>query len=281
MNILTKISIVVLVVLVLAFSAISITMATAVPNYRQALINKTAEADGLKVQATATEVARQAQAQEIDQLRRQKDAAEAATADLRNKTSTEIAKLKGEIVDGKAAEEFQKATVATLTADIVFNSKQNAAMKSDLDASRKAQDKSTEELRKMTEQYRAARAEVEQYAHNMENLREQMQQLSDEAATLRKAGTAAAPAKGSEGVASASDQTYTGSVTSVKNDMAGINIGSSSGVKRGDKLVLYRGGKLVGYLRIEEVGVKDAAGVILDRQIDPVQGDKVTNKLQQ
>ena len=45
------------------------------------------------------------------------------------------------------------------------------------------------------------------------------------------------------------------------------------------KLTIYRGGKFVSHLRIDLVEADSAAGVILDKKLDVMQGDEVATDL--
>ncbi|MFP4353661.1 MAG: hypothetical protein ACLFUJ_00955 [Phycisphaerae bacterium] len=59
-----------------------------------------------------------------------------------------------------------------------------------------------------------------------------------------------------------------------------IDAGASKGVQKGMQLVIYRGQKFVGYLVIQAVTEKSAAGTIRQKQLDPQIGDKVTNAVE-
>ena len=71
-----------------------------------------------------------------------------------------------------------------------------------------------------------------------------------------------------------------GTITALRDNLASINIGSASGLKKGMKLIIYRGDSFVGHLKLENVDVNEAAG-ILDpgNPLAPLKGDKVTTKL--
>jgi cell shape-determining protein MreC len=69
-----------------------------------------------------------------------------------------------------------------------------------------------------------------------------------------------------------------GQVTAVQGDALSINVGSAKGVREGMVLVIHRKDKLVGYLRIDEVEVDEAVGIIEEKQSDPQQGDTVFQK---
>jgi len=69
-----------------------------------------------------------------------------------------------------------------------------------------------------------------------------------------------------------------GQVTAVRGEMLSINVGSAKGVSEGMLMVVHRKGAFVGYLRISEVEIDQAAGVIEEKQSDPQQGDNVYPK---
>jgi hypothetical protein len=71
----------------------------------------------------------------------------------------------------------------------------------------------------------------------------------------------------------------TGTVTEVNSNLVSINVGTAQGLKVGMQLIVSRGDKFVGYLKIEEIRVNEAAGIIVNRVLAPLQGDKVASRL--
>ncbi len=69
------------------------------------------------------------------------------------------------------------------------------------------------------------------------------------------------------------------SVTAVVDDLASLNVGSASGVKKDMEFTIYRGENFVAHLRIADVGVDNSTGVITDRTREPKVGDKASNDL--
>ena len=61
--------------------------------------------------------------------------------------------------------------------------------------------------------------------------------------------------------------------------VASINIGRAKGVRKNMMLKVYRGGHFVAHLRIDMVETNTSAGVVLDKRLDVVQGDKVATDL--
>jgi uncharacterized protein (DUF3084 family) len=109
---------------------------------------------------------------------------------------------------------------------------------------------------------------------------EQVQELQDEIDRLRtQVASGGGAGAGTAAVAPTSPDQLVGTITAVRGDYASINIGSAQGIQQGMRLVIYRGGDFVADIRVDEVELQQAAGVILDRRLDPMQGDKVTNRL--
>lgn len=74
----------------------------------------------------------------------------------------------------------------------------------------------------------------------------------------------------------------TGTITAIKDNLASVNIGSNSGLKKGMKLIIYRGDNFVGRLKLVNVDVNEAAGILIEEgnRLAPMKGDKVTTKLE-
>jgi len=94
-------------------------------------------------------------------------------------------------------------------------------------------------------------------------------------------GPAAAAATGgsSTPAVAASGQTVSGRVTAVHQGVASINIGRAKGIQEKMVLKVFRDGKFVSHLRIDLVEPDSAAGVILDKKLDVIQGDEVATDL--
>jgi len=67
-----------------------------------------------------------------------------------------------------------------------------------------------------------------------------------------------------------------GTVTAVRGDVAGVDVGSADGARPGMVLVVYRGDDFVAHLRLAEVGASSSAGVLYDAARAPTVGDRVT-----
>jgi hypothetical protein len=76
------------------------------------------------------------------------------------------------------------------------------------------------------------------------------------------------------------DDPIAGSITAVKGLMVMVDVGKDYGVDEGMRLIAYRDDKFVGYLRVEQVGLREAA-CTFSRQILPPQiGDHVVDRLE-
>ena len=283
MNILTKISIVVLVVLSLFVSAVFITQASVVPNY--AAMYRAAD---LRASANATEAANQhvlsqRLQQDLERVTGELGKAQADAKKGAQDAETNILALDSQLQAAKRDNVAQEGTLAKLVVTVGSQNDRLQANAAELTAARKANDQLAEENRRVTQQFQETSAQLERGNRQTEYYQEQIADLQKQIEEIRRT-RGVSPVAGAGGtavhVAGPGEETYTGSVTSVKDDLAGINIGSSNGVKKGDKLTVYRGGKFIAYLLIEQVDANNAAGIISDRQAEVAQGDKVTNKLQ-
>ena len=70
-----------------------------------------------------------------------------------------------------------------------------------------------------------------------------------------------------------------GKVTDVSGNLVSVNVGSANGLRSGMQLIVYRGDKLVGMLKLQEVSANQAVGVLEEKQSAPMNGDMVTSSL--
>ena len=118
---------------------------------------------------------------------------------------------------------------------------------------------------------------VKHYAILIKDLRAEKQELQHELETAlagasKKGGTAAV-------AVAPPDQPVIGRVTAAESGVASINLGQARGIKKGMMLTIFRGGKYVAHLRIDLVEPDTAAGVILDKKLEVVQGDEVATSV--
>ncbi len=276
MSILTKISIVILLVLVLLACPVFITQATVHPNYKDAYLKQVDRSGvaemsekGAKLALNNTIAERDDAVQALNNLKLQKqreiDGLKAAletltirNAELTNNIDTLATKLTG------------------LDAGLKKLNDRTELLASQLAAARKDIDTRTTENIKLADLLKQSEAEKSRLSEASKVRSEQIYALEEEIEKLRAAGITGRPG---EEVVPTADQPIEGTIDSVRGDIASINIGSAHGVKRNMKLVIYRGAQLVGWLRVEDVDISQAAGIVVNKVLDPMQNDKVTDSL--
>ncbi len=275
MNILTKICIVVLVVLVIFASAVFITKATVDPVYAKLAADQKTRAEILQVQVANDQVVLARQIQELEQCRKTALAQAQEAADNAKALQTQLALAKGDIMRLNSEKSLQELALTTGQSNIAALTNQNKLYSEQLQAAQQLASEKQIEAQKLSSDLLDLKSLYARQEKQLETLNESVAAAREEARRAGEAGTAEA------GAAAPSAEQITGTVTTVRNDLASINIGSSNGVKMGEKLVIFRDGKFIGYLQVELVDASEASGIITDKVADPMQGDKVTNKLQQ
>jgi len=277
-SILTKICVVVLLVLILLAVPVFITQATVAPNWRYAYEQERKRSKQHAMDARFAKLA-------LDTAKAELDAALTA----RNRTALEkrreIDRLTNELASWqtKAAElqnSLKRLTteVAGLKLEIQTANKRTDLLSRQLADARGEVDKLTQEAIQLNDLLKQTEAEKERLDAMARDLKESKVALEEELEQLRQQkGTVAASEEGQ--IVAAPAETIVATLTDVKGDYASINVGSAKGIKRGMKLIVFRGGEFVSKLRIDMVDPGQAAGVIIDRRLDPVQGDKVTTRL--
>lgn len=276
MSILTKTCVVVLLVLILFACPVFITQATVAPNWRYAYQQKDAECKAYQMDAKAEKLAHNATIE-------QRDGARDSLNALREGKNIEMAKLSAELSAARSGAAAFQNNLGTLAAKVGglereatnFNHR-NDLLAAQLDKARKDIDKLTKEVIGVSEllkQTEAEKARVNQLARTFQQT---IRELEEENEQLRQSG-GVVRADGEQ--AAVVGDMIIGTVEAVRGNYASINIGSAKGIKRNMKLIIYRGSQFIGWLRIDEVDVDQAAGIIVNPMQDPRQGDKVTNKL--
>jgi len=284
LNILTKISIVVLVVLSLFVSAVFITQASIVPNYKVLYDAEKTKSEMNEMHANNNQIALQRSQQDVTLLKDQLDKALGSANTQKQKFDTELLAKSGELEQAKREIKDKESTLDLLAVAVKSASERLGTAMKDLEASRKKSDELAESSRQLTQQYQETSARLEREIRLSEHFRgmiaDLQKQMKEMAEPRPAVGVGSADASGGH-LASATEDRYKGTITSVKGDLAQINIGSVSGVKKGDKLYVYRDAKFLAYLKIETVDPNSAAGIITERTADITQGDSVTNRLTQ
>lgn len=281
MNILTKISVVVLVVAVLFASAVFITYPRVTENWKQQYENM----KGAKAVAE-TEAANQMMLASLAIAQRQADL-EKAKAE-KQALIDENGKLKVELADAKTANTSLTNSIAgiqTQMADVNNGLTTERGARKALEESLKAANAKLGELQRdlilAQDQIRQKEAANTQQEGQIRILRTEIASLKEQIdkqlltiETLSKGGAAASTGN-TPAPTPVAAQKITGKVTAVQGEIVSINVGSAKGVKKDMVLMIHRDGKLVGNLRISEVDVEQSAGVVEDKLLNPQQGDKV------
>ncbi|MFB3892445.1 MAG: FlgT C-terminal domain-containing protein [Phycisphaerae bacterium] len=280
MNILTKISIVVLVVLVLVVSAAFITLATITPAYRDAYDKEKAKTAMMALMANQKEAALSSAVAQLNKALNDRLAAETATIAAKREGDEKALKLQGDLDQANRNNADLKGQVALLSVSVKSEADLISAFKVSNDELKKQADLLAVDNGKLQQKFQEAEGKADRLSKQIDVDMQNIKDLQDQIVALKTRGATPAGGGTVEGPSSIEEPRYTGTITAVKNDLASINIGSANGVKQGDRLFVYRGSKFVAYLRVERVDANDSAGVITEKQVDPMQGDKVTNKLQ-
>lgn len=277
MSILTKICIVVVLVLILLACPVFITQATVAPNWKYAYEKEVARSKAYLMDAKREMLAHQATIVERD----------GAVADLHRATADkqiETARLTADLAAWRTKSASQDNSLTSLAAKVAglereaanFNLR-NDLLAAQLNEARGNIDELTKEVSRVSDLLKQTEAEKLRVDKLARVYKERIREVEDENESLRQAGATGITGGADESI-SLTDQSIVGTIDAVKDNYASINIGSAKGVKPNMKLIVYRGSQLVAWLRVDEVDVDQAAGIIVERQLDPVVGDKVTTK---
>jgi uncharacterized protein YukE len=280
LGILTKISIVVLVVLVLLACPVFITQAVVGPSYREAYDAQVKKSELAEQAVRAGMLDLQKVTQERNdlagQLRRDTGELQAALDVAKNQLVVEKQK------SDKLSNDLSGITLDLnkLRADYENNSKRTTALTEQRDSALKKIEALSEENRRFSDTLKQSQLEMDRLNEVSRTLREQIAERDDRIRQLeQQVGGAAAGAAARAPTPVTSEVRINGTVTAVNGDLASINVGSAKGVKPGMSLIIYRGAEYVAKLRVDQVDVGQSAGVIIDKRLDVAQGDKVTDKL--
>lgn len=282
MGILTKISVVVLVVLILLACPVFITQATVGPAYRQAYDRQEREKDLLAQSVRASELV-------LKQAILERDRFAAALTQDRLAMQTEIDQLRADLSEARQRStkldndlSLINGELAKLRADYQSNTERTKTLTQQRDEAFTKVQMLNDETRRLTDLLKQTQLDMERQGAIIKTLREQLverddrlRQLEQEYGVSTAARTTTAPVAGAR-----SDVPINGTVTSVRGELASINVGSAKGVKPGMQLIIYRGSEYVAKLRVDQVDVGQSAGIISEKRLDPLQGDKVTDRLE-
>jgi hypothetical protein len=277
LNILTKICAVVLLILVLVASVVFINMATVPQNYRLLYEEQRLKAQLNGQDARLQKLVTNRLMEENNALKEEKGTLLAQNVELNQRLVPDPPS----ILVKKLMEQNEAANtmLAKLQLDVKAAGDRNDLLAKQLQDERvktaEKQDQIGRNIAELTQEVgKRERAErvVRALERQLQDRDERIKELETQVA-----GGAASGASGA--IAAVSPGRVTATITVVRGDHASINVGVAQGVARGQKLYIYRNASFVGYLRIDEVDEAQAAGTIVDKQLDPAIGDKVTNDL--
>ncbi len=280
---LTKISIVVLVVLVLLACPSFITQATVGHNYRNLYETALEENELLRHQAANAMLA-------VQTVQRQRDQLSARLNEMNSLGQAELESLRTEL----ARERQQRAglqknvdqinfELTKLRADYEHNTSRTEALAAERDEAFRKIELLNDESRRLSDLQKTTQLEADRQSEIVRTLSEQ---LADRNELIRQLQSRAAgvgtelPRTASEPPVAMPAQRIVGTVTAVEGDLVGVNIGSAKGLKPGMKLIIHRGPEFVAHLRVQQVEVDEAAGILFDRRLDPMRGDKIMSTLE-
>lgn len=284
LNILTKICVVVLLVSSLVACVVFVSMATTQANYRYLYEQGQLELEQTKAKnlylggdAESQKASAAASRKDIDRnsvLQKEND-------DLRSnqqEASREVVKLKRELTG-------QQASVAGLTRTNEALVKTINGLHKDLTAAREEAQKRHAVAVEFETLLKKSQARAELLEREMSVLKQRARRQKADYITVNEKLAVLEKRHGIVDAAESADpllpaERITGTITAIKDNLASVNIGSSSGLKKGMKLIIYRGADFVGKLKLENVDVSEAAGILMDGNLlAPLKGDKVTTKL--
>ena len=282
MSILTKICVVLLLIVTLVASTVFTKLAVTAPSWRQAyegqvlraeVANQQSGVHQMALQRALLELSRTVEARkelEKDLATAKKDAAadKAAAGQRNHKLSTDIDALKADLAKVQLGLDKENAELKLLNEEKV---KLQEALAETNDEARRFKSELDETITQRDRLAKLAKHRAEQ----IRDLQAENAELTDK---LRKPGVVAA-ADAAIGLGAAVGPKITGTVTAVGDGVASINIGRAKGVRKNMMLKVYRGGHFVAHLRIDMVETNTSAGVVLDKRLDVVQGDKVATDL--
>lgn len=282
MSTLTKICVVVLVVLVLFACPIFIQHALTGPNWRQAYLNEQARRKLADAKARNEELAAGVWRNLYrDEKRKNED----LTMQIQSETEAKrvvIARLSQVLAEREATIKELTAIKAGLQNALNQGITLNKAQGDELGKQRRDNITLADQLRRTTDKNNELLSDVELLTRTGQVLKSQLAEREREIKDLRLeyqrlrhvAATVVAkkpPVIGPK---------VEGSVTAVRSDIASLNVGAASGVKKGMEFILYRETEFVAHLQIEYVDTTTCSGIIVDAQRDVKVGDKASTSLE-
>jgi len=273
---LTKISIVVLTLLILVFAGPLIQLATTGPNWKRAYESEKQRRILAEVAARNHMLLHQFWKGRYEAQKDKTDEEIKQYENAINSKDNQIRRLTLQLAEctGQQKEITALMKAAQQSRDKQFNL--NKILLKQLDEKRKENIKLSDLVRTLQDRIKEKLANIEVLTKSVRVLQEQIAEREQEITRLRKQ-VEQGGVKPTEAVAVAPKAPkIEATVTAVKGDIASLNVGSASGVKKGMEFIIYRDAKFIANLRIAEVGVSSCAGFIEDAQRQVMVNDKAT-----
>jgi chromosome segregation ATPase len=269
--------VVILLVLVLFASFTFINMATVPQNWRQLYNLKLQEAE-LNAQAARQQMlVSNNLSNELKALRAKADQLAVDLAEAKKEKVPDPEQLR--VAALQSAIDTANTTLKELGLSVEAMKNRNEMLTKQLDEARLSIASFQKTNRDAVAEITQVRGKLERSERVVQALQSQLRDRDERIKELEGLVASAHVAPG-EAKAAPPSAKVSGVISSVRGELASINIGSAQGVTRGAKLYIYRNASFVGYLRVDEVDEGESAGTIVDKQLDPVVGDKVTSDLQ-
>jgi len=253
-------------------------------NYKLAYERADSKAQLNAQEARAAYLALEAAKQELLDARKGSSDALDAARKKQDELQGQIASLTGEKNTLQSRIDSITATITKLRGDVKLLTELGEKRQTEIVEARKDIEKFAQYNSDLKKAHSVAVAQADRTEQVNKILREQIAQQKEEIkaleAKLASAGKAGVGADETAAAVASSDVAVSGTVTAIgPNETASINVGSAKGVQKNMKLFIYRGKNFVGYLRVGMVSADEAVGVVVDKRMDVMQGDKVASKL--
>jgi len=287
LNVLTKIAIVVLLVVTLFACPVFITQAVVPANYRIAYENQITQTLLHSQDAQAARLAlKRTEAELRDLANSAQESRQTAEKDI-EKLQSDLTAQQTENTQLKSRIDVMAASLKSLEEQAKLDVELRKQMQTQLADARHDIEKRTGQISELKKALSDMTATAERYEKLNRVLEERIAELKDQIAGLEEriailqAGGVRGPDASATEVSLGPEARVEGTITAIgANDTASINIGSAKGIQKDMKLYVYRGSQFVGYFRVGMVEADQAVGIIVEKQLDVKQGDKVSNKLQ-
>lgn len=271
---------VVLVVLVLFASGPFIQQAVTGPDWKQKWQDEEKRAEVAETSARNNMLNAQVYQRYYEEGQRRAGAEAQEYLDKIAAKNVEISRLTSQLAD-RAGEvrklaAFNEAFEIDLKAQIALNK----GILSQLDSMRVENGKLNDQLRQAQHTIKEEQTNREILTRSVKVLQEQIVEKNNRIAELNDQLASGGATVGTGKPVAATGVKIDATVTAVKNDLASLNIGSASGVRKDMEFIIYRGENFVAHLRIADVGVADSTGIVLEKMREPKVGDKASTNLE-